>query len=381
MAAKKRTRKQAQNREDRTAPQGPDEFLTLDNTLARAKMPRELAEAATRNRLTIHVPEGGIDSRKIAKSREIAGGWDIDLPPGAAVGMPGKTRGRLGFDEVRRSTKRKVDSEAFRPTWVDYTPHPKISTATTPLLKRIDGRPVEPHYGVFGSDDRVVYYPSGYPWICVGKVWVYNSWPAAGPAWSGSAVLIGDRVLLTAGHVAPWGSASWAMQFVPASYDGSSTLGTGVSSWVSDYRGYNTGGSVSAWDMLVCRLYTPLGATYGYFGAKTYSSSWEGGNYWTLAGYPGAVAGGSRPSRQMWFPVLDDDSSGSASEIEYEADASAGNSGGPAFGFWSGLPYVVGTHSGGSKTTFLWWTLEDTNVAAGGSAVVDLIRWARTNWP
>src|SRR5437588_4195058 len=56
---------------------------------------------------------------------------------------------------------------------------------------------------------------------------------------------------------------------------------------------------------------------------------WEGGNYWTLAGYPGAIAGANRPSRQMWWPVLDDDSDGNAEEIEYEADATPGDSGGP----------------------------------------------------
>lgn len=380
MATRKR-RSERRVSGDEAPPQGPDEFLALDNTLARQKMPREIAEGAAKNRVMIHAPEGGFDPARITKSREVPGGWELDLPQSAGLGMPGQKAGRLGVAEVRRGIKRSVDSEAFRPAWVDYTPHPKISTATKPRLRRINGRLVEAHYGVFGADDRVVYYPSGYPWTCVGKVFVYNSWPAAGPAWSGSGVLIGDRVLLTAGHMAPWGSRSWAMQFIPASYDGSSTLGVGVNSWVSDYRGYNTNNTVSAWDMLVCRLYTPLGARYGYFGAKTYSSSWEGGNYWTLAGYPAAVAGGNRPSRQMWFPVTDDDSDGSATEVEYEADATGGNSGGPAFGFWNGDPYVIGTHSGGERSWFLWWTIEDTNVAAGGSAVVDLIRWARSNWP
>jgi hypothetical protein len=133
--------------------------------------------------------------------------------------------------------------------------------------------------------------------------------------------------------------------------------------------------------MIVLRLYTPLGNSYGYFGAKTYDSDWEGGNYWTLAGYPAAVASANRPSRQMWFPIVDDDSDGDADELEYYADSTPGDSGGPVFGFWSGLPYAVGTVSGGEKETFLWWTIEDDNAAAGGSAMVDLIRWARTNWP
>ena len=171
------------------------------------------------------------------------------------------------------------------------------------------------------------------------------------------------------------------MQFIPAYYDGSSVLGAGVSSWVSDYWGYDTNDQVSAWDMLVLRLYSPLGPAYGYFGAKTYSSSWEGGNYWTLAGYPGAIAGANRPSRQMWFPIVDDDTDGGADELEYYADQTAGDSGGPVFGFWSGWPYAIGTASGGEKTTFLWWTIEDDNAAAAGSAMVNLILWARSNWP
>ena len=380
MATRRRKQERRSSRDD-AHPQGLEEYLALENSVARQRMPRELAEAAARNRVVLHAPEGGFDPSRITKSRDIPGGWELNLPSSAGVGMPGLRAGRLELSEVKRRIKSSVDTEPFRPPWIDYTPHPKISAPRTAVLRRVNGKVLEPHYGVFGSDDRVVYYPLGYPWTCVGKVFVYNNWPAAGPAWSGSGVLIGDRVLLTAGHMAPWGAKNWAMQFIPASYDGSSTLGVGVSSWVSDYWGYNTGNTVSAWDMVVCRLYTPLGATYGYFGAKTYSSSWQGGHYWTLAGYPGAVAGGNRPSRQMWFPVNDDDSSGSATEVEYEADATAGNSGGPAFGFWSGDPYAIGTHSGGEKTTFLWWTVEDTNVAAGGAAIVDLILWARSNWP
>ena len=82
-----------------------------------------------------------------------------------------------------------------------------------------------------------------------------------------------------------------------------------------------------------------LGKFVGYYGAKTYSSSWEGGNYWTLVGYPVLVANANRPSRQMWFPMLDDDGSGDADEIEYEADSSPGDSGGPSFWIleWRGM--------------------------------------------
>jgi hypothetical protein len=81
--------------------------------------------------------------------------------------------------------------------------------------------------------------------------------------------------------------------------------------------------------------------------------------------------------------MLDDDGSGDADEIEYEADSSPGDSGGPVFGFWNGeaWPSVVGTVSGGTKEYILWWVSEDTNVGAGGSAMVNLIIWAKSNWP
>ncbi|MEJ2284142.1 MAG: hypothetical protein P8X85_11160, partial [Desulfobacterales bacterium] len=319
MVAKKTSKKRRAL--DSKPPLGPDEYLSLNNEPAAQSMPKKLAAEVETRRVSIHVAgkPKGFDPRKIIKSRKTSGDWEIELPSGSGVGLPGRKYGRMSPAAVARGIKRKMSakdrSEPFRPSWIEYTPHPKAATQSKPLLRRIDGQKVEPHYGVFGPDDRQVYYPSGYPWNCVGKIFVWNDFSQPFPAWSGSGVLIGGRVVLTAGHMAPWGSNNWAMQFIPAYYDGGSTLGAGVSSWVSDYWGYNTGNQVSAWDMLVLRLYTPLGNTYGYFGTKNYSSSWEGGNYWTLAGYPGAVAGGNRPSRQMWWPVLDDDSDGNAEEV------------------------------------------------------------------
>ncbi len=399
MATKKtaaKTERKARTSEQKPgpAPTGPDDFVRLDNSPAKERLPARLAAQAVR-RVMIAPMSGKAGGKAAAKDysprlkrTEEKGEqqhWELELSEGLAQGLPGRNAGRLSVAEVQRGLAHKADASQgvapHRPDWVDYTPHAKLLPRTTPLLRRIDGRLVQPHYGVFGADDRVVYYPSGYPWHCIGKILVWNDFSQPYPAWSGTGVLIGDRVVLTCGHMAPWGSGNWAMQFIPAFYDGGSILGAGVGSWVSDYYGYNTGGHVSAWDMLVCRLYTPLGASYGYYGTKNYNSSWEGGNYWTLAGYPAAIAGANRPSRQMWWPVLDDDSDGSAEEVEYEADASPGDSGGPVFGFWSGAPYCIATHSGGSKTTFLWWTLEDTNVGAGGGALNSIVSWARANWP
>ena len=196
-------------------------------------------------------------------------------------------------------------------------------------------------------------------------------------------VLIGGRVMLTAGHLVPWGSSNWKMLFVPGYYDGQSVDGPGAVSWVSDCHGWNTGGSVAAHDMAVCRLYTPLGGWLGYMGARTYSDSWEDQPYWTLCGYPGAVAGGNRPSFQNGIPVLDDDSDGGALELEHHGDATGGDSGGPFFAWWTDGPYAIGTTSGGERISggFLGIGDEDNNIEAGGGAMVDLVKWGRQNWP
>jgi hypothetical protein len=185
------------------------------------------------------------------------------------------------------------------------------------------------------------------------------------------------------GHVCPWGSGSWAMQFVPSYWNGSPLLGPGAQSWTSDYRGWNTNDTVAAHDIAVLRLYDPIGSWLGWMGTKVYDSGWNGGPYWTLAGYPGAIAGAQRPSYQPGIQVLDTDGDGDAQEIEHHGDATAGDSGGPFFGFWNDGPYAVGTTSGGEAITggIFGWGNEDNNIEAGGQAMVDLVLWAQANWP
>jgi hypothetical protein len=134
-------------------------------------------------------------------------------------------------------------------------------------------------------------------------------------------------------------------------------------------------------DMAVLKLSIPLGDSLGFFGCQLYRDAWEGGNYWTKCGYPGAVASGLRPSRVTWFPIIDDDNDGQGVELEYRADGSPGDSGGPVFGWWDdGYPYVIGTHSGGEEEYEFPFSIIKNNVAAGGAVLSNLIGWARSNW-
>jgi V8-like Glu-specific endopeptidase len=355
-------------------PMVADELIQLDNTPERIS-PERLEEIA-RRRLVVSSVSARKRPQLEPRELEDVNAWEFDLDEDFVVGHLGD-RGEAV--EVPGTEARGEDElDAYLPEGDGITYHPKIGTDRIhePLVRR-KGEIITPHGYIFGPDDRVVYFPSGYPWRCVGKIFAWTN-PSGGPAWVGSGSLVGRNVVLTASHVCPWGSDPWMMLFVPGYWDGSSTTGSGVRSYVQSYRGYREHGQGD--DMAVLRLYTPLGDSLGYFGYKTYNDDWEGGNYWTKAGYPTMIAGGQRPARIQWYPIVDDDSDGAGVELEYKADSSGGDSGDPVFGWWSGWPYVVGTHSGGEEEYEFPWYIIKNNVAAGGGALSSLIGWARSNW-
>ena len=356
-----------------------DELLDVADVAATGAAPSEVVSALARPRL--HIAGGPVPERARAQAADEGGGYVIELGEDAALGRPGLSGERLDPKIQAKSSAHRTDGH--RPPWVAQAVQPRHAPASASRapLRRANGKELRPYYGVYGNDDRAVYYPSVYPWRCVGRIFSWTNWAGGGGwTWWGSGVLVGPRHVLTAGHVCPWGSASWAMRFVPSYWNGAPLLGAGSQSWTSDFRGWNPG--VAAHDMAVLRLYDPIGSWLGWMGTKVYDSSWNNGNYWTLAGYPAAVASGERPSYQSGIPVLDDDNDGDGKELEHHGDVTGGDSGGPFFGFWNDGPYAVGTTSGGERIwgTPFGWGDEDNNIEAAGKAMVDLVSWARTNW-
>lgn len=362
-----------------------DELAQMEDLPTRQDVPGDVAERLARPRLHIAGVPGGsslVDGVRSAENGE-DDGWELQLPAGAFVGRPGRTSERL--DRAQVDIPDQDHTEAMRPAWVAQSFQPRMASQFTarPPMRRLAGTEMEAFYGVFGPDDRLVYHPGSFPWHCVGRIFTWTNWAGGGGwTWWGSGVLVGPRHVLTAGHVCPWGSTSWAMRFVPAYWNGSSVAGAGAESYVSDYNGWNTNNTVAAHDMAVLRLHEPIGSSLGWMGTKVYDSGWEGGAYWNLTGYPGMVAGGERPSYQSAIAVVDDDTDGAATEIEHYGDSSGGASGGPFFGYWGADPYAIGTTSGGQRTTGTPFGLgdEDVNVEAGGQAMVDLVLWALANW-
>jgi len=377
--------KQSQARKAIERPQTTDELAAMPDSPATQEMPQDVAASLATQRLFIQSSKEVGSLRTVRESSSPQREYALELPPGALLGRPGLSAERL----VRSAhdLPRVAHTEGMRPAWAPLSMQARNAAPGFERhpMQRIKGQRVEPFYGVYSPDDRRVYYPNAYPWRCVGRIFTWNNWAGGGGGWtwSGSGVLVGPRHVLTAGHVCPWNAPSWAMKFVPAYWDGAPLLGAGAQSWTSDFRGWNTNDTVAAHDMAVLRLYDPIGSSLGWMGTKVYDSSWNNGNYWTLAGYPGAIAGAQRPSYQSGIAVLDSDSDGDAQELEHHGDATAGDSGGPFFGFWNGSPYAVGATSGGESITgtpFGWWN-EDNNIEAGGRSMVDLVQWAHANWP
>jgi hypothetical protein len=235
------------------------------------------------------------------------------------------------------------------------------------------------------TGNRQAFFPSGYPWQCIGRIFAYTDPYSFNWTWTASGVLVGRNVVLTASHAVPWESNPAMIQFVPAYFNGVSTLGPNIASYVDAASAYYQEPAEpdrAAWDFAVLRLADPLGDSLGWFGSRTYDDGWNDGNYWTMVGYPLDIAGGEQPSWQNGISFHDDDEDSDAMELETNnGDATPGDSGGPFFGWWDGDdgPSVVGVVSAQEEE---WVGLgpEDNNVAAAGSPMVDLIVWAQNNW-
>jgi hypothetical protein len=320
-------------------------------------------------------PELRVEAQPSAKTTEGITTWRIDLPQdkeGNYNVIYGNTALKEKPEVFLKSINPNISFSGYKPDWMNLSFSPRIFPQYGTSLRRFNGRFVKPLY-VFGTDDRLPYRDTTYPWGLVGKI--YNS-----QGYTGSGALVWGNIVVTAGHMVPWGQSPWWMRFVPDYYDGSSLFGAGVESYVSDARGFDVG-SVTGYDWAILRLYEPLGNWLGFFGSNGYSSDWNDIGYWTLLGYPGAIANGQRPSYQSGVSVFDTDSdSNGGLEIETKADATPGNSGGPFFGWWGDDPRIVGVVSGEDEDYVFPWYLEKGNVMAGGSGFTNLISWGRTNW-
>ena len=190
--------------------------------------------------------------------------------------------------------------------------------------------------------------------------------------------MIGPRHLLTCSHIIDWrpnNTTGW-LKFTPMYYNESAPYG---SAWaIRTYYKYKVAGPTIdsteiQYDYVVVVLDRYIGNSTGWMGSKSYSDSWDGGAYWTHAGYPADLTGTQRPTYQTGI-ALDGDfwSADDNESISHKADVWPGQSGGPFWGYWNGLPYAVATQSAHNP---------NNNFASGGSDLVDLVIRARNEYP
>ena len=303
--------------------------------------------------------------------------WKIEVPVSERLkgARPGLTLERHPSTKFLGEVRERVSFKSHRPDWIDSLPVPRLRLdKATRSMRRFDGRRVEPLW-VYDSA-RFAFEDSSWPWGLVGRI--FNS-----DGFNGTGSLIGDRLVATAGHMVPWVSGaagSWWMKFVPAYFNGTSLYGAGVESFVSDARGYNTGGT--GYDWAILRLYEPLGSSLGYFGYNSYSDDWNNLPVWSNIGYPGDIDNAEEPAFQQGFTINDTDGDANGGkELETEnCDLNHGNSGGPMFAWWNNGtdPRIVGVVS--SQESEDSPSIND-NVFASGDGFVNLCAWGRSNWP
>lgn len=212
-----------------------------------------------------------------------------------------------------------------------------------------------------------------WPHCTIGKIWVGANHNYCVPLWTGTGVLVGCDLILTAGHVAPWGREGWWMRFVPAYSEGHEPFG---SSYISDIRGYAPASGHNADDFVVCKLYTPLGDKCGWMGTEGWSHRTEyTGSLWNKVGYSSLFKHGEVQffdGDEKISKVTDD---GTFRLLETQG-TTWGWSGGVLWGWHKDCACAIGVLCGTEEEFCIFlkpgW--------AGGPGMVDLVSWARTNW-
>jgi V8-like Glu-specific endopeptidase len=304
--------------------------------------------------------------------------WKINVPVNEYIrgARAGQTMERQPSSKFLEDVIEDVSFKSHRPDWIDAIPVPRQRFKNLPVLRRFNGRHIEPLW-VY-DNARHPFQDSSWPWGLVGRI--FNN-----RGFSGTGALIGDRVVITASHMVPWGDSPWWMRFVPAYFNGTSLYGAGVESYVSDARGYDVQGNVTGYDWSILRLYEPLGSSLGYFGYNSYSTDWNDLSIWSNIGYPGDIDNAEEPSFQQGYTINDTDGdSNGGEELETEnCDLYFGNSGGPIFAWWNNGtdPRIVGVVSGQETEYKFPLSTRNDNVFASGDGFVNLCAWGRSSWP
>jgi hypothetical protein len=313
----------------------------------------------------------------------------IEMEAEAAATAPGRAGYRDEIAEMPQFEAGTTDElGGFRPEWVAREPLPRL-VPFRPHGRRIAGRERAlpgPAYELLllapptmQTLEAQLVPSCEWPWRTVGKVLSGNMPNFDNARHSGTGVLVGPNLLLTASHLHCWDHPpeGWWMRFVPAYVEGLEPYGR---SFVSDVHGYQTDGHPGGLDYVICKLYEPLGNRTGWMGSKSFGSDADYENRrWTSVGYPDVFMGGQDAAVDYNIEIVDIDNDGNDSrelEVDYNVAFGGGWSGGPLWGWFDGDAKVIGIKSGYEADG--WDPVR--GVFAGGRPMVDLVKFGWAHW-
>jgi V8-like Glu-specific endopeptidase len=279
----------------------------------------------------------------------------------------GLRSGEAHFEEAE--LERLLD--AYIPEHLGFNPEPVKRVKPHRTIRTDVRRDRNVATTIFGSDDRMAFQDTSYPWGTVGLVETNRG--------AGSGVMIGPRHLLTVSHVIDWtapaGFAADWVRFTPSYFDGDAPFGESYGVHIYWYVQEDGDGfienSEEDFDYAVVVLDHRIGESTGWMGARHYDDAWDTLNVWSHMGYPTDLNSGERPIFVSPFTMngTDDD----AQDMLHQADVFPGQSGGPMFGWWDGDvgPRAVAVQS---------YQNSSNNGASGGRSLRNLVALARTEF-
>ncbi|HEU4462827.1 MAG TPA: hypothetical protein VFR75_09570 [Solirubrobacterales bacterium] len=271
-----------------------------------------------------------------------------------------------------------------RPPWLAQTYLPRAAPAlvSADALSGLADRPLP--MSLLSHLPDLELFDRSYPFSAIGRVFVGTdptvndrNWPTLFTHY-GSGALVGRNLLVTASHLAPWDRppGQWWMRFVPAYWG--AIRGSGFTepfggSFVEHFTGVKINiDDVNGRDLVICKLYRPLGDVTGWFGHWRWFDDDEYKNWpYTSVGYPENPYLGERPVLVPFAAVEDVEPDGDGRELETHPFASDGWSGGPLYFWRNQQPLVVGVCSGIEKRQ---------SVFSGGPRLLDLVAFGLSSW-
>ncbi|HEX5757785.1 MAG TPA: serine protease [Thermoanaerobaculia bacterium] len=257
-------------------------------------------------------------------------------------------------------------ASSYCPPWAGIAYKPKRVRLSAPTKIYHRGKRLEPRVDFPPPGQHLYDDPGFYPWRCVCRII-----DAFGKV--GSGVLCGPRHILTASHCVAWSTnVAEKIEVHRAGHFSLASAFDVVAIAYTQIEGDSASTNLLDEDYAVLVTNERLGDQFGWLGTREYDSGWDGDRYWDTMGYPSSSL---FPTDQLghW---LDEDAwdLGSGRAMTTSADIVEGHSGSPMFGWWDGQPWTVAVMSSDNPP-------ENENWCAGGSDLVSLVNFARSEHP